>query len=362
MQPKTKIYIDKDSLEIIAQDSSISDNYYRKIIEIFRRHADLYLDMNDEELNSLREPKDLNDPGDIYSFIEGKSLPWPSAAIDNFNALHNNNGCPEINGNVIYILSKKDDVKKIREYYGVWAIYIDDINDDVFYYAFSPDLDRDEVPGNKNNGWYNILKDEIGLIPTSNSFVISDSNLLTNNKINQRTGENHFCSLENLRELLNLILPEKMNVPFFILIICPPTRKLEEGKMKKIVRRWIKEIKLLRQYSIIIEFLITNKTLHSRDLYANNYRIHLDKGFYVFEPWSIRIHREDISHNDMSIDTYLSSPFQRGKSLLDKAISELKLLNKKYDAFRKGTGDPYIVNLLESSIKPSDFDKNRVLF
>ena len=63
--------------------------------------------MNDEELNSLREPKDLNDPGDIYSFIEGKSLPWPSAAIDNFNALHNNNGCPEINGNVIYILSKK---------------------------------------------------------------------------------------------------------------------------------------------------------------------------------------------------------------------------------------------------------------
>ena len=49
MQPKTKIYIDKDTLEIIAQDSSISDNYYRKIIEIFRRHADLYLDMNDEE-------------------------------------------------------------------------------------------------------------------------------------------------------------------------------------------------------------------------------------------------------------------------------------------------------------------------
>ena len=362
MLSKTKIYIDKESLEIIAQDSTISDNYYKNIIEIFRRHADVYLDITEEELDSIREPLDLNDPGDIYAFIEGKNLPWPSSANDNFTALHENNGKLDINGSIVYILNKKEDVKKLRNGYGVWAIYIEDFNDDIFYYDCSPDLDMDEVPGRTENGWTNILDEEVQYIPPSNSIVISDSNLLTNNKIDKKTGENIFCGLANLKDLLDMLLPQKVDITYYVLIVCPPTKKLEEGKMNKIVRRWIKEIRLLRKYPIVVEFITTTKTVHSRDLYSNNFQIHLDKGFYVFEPSSKRVHSEGVSHNNVRLYTYLCSPFKRGKSNIEDALVDLRLIQKMYDSFLRKTGESKIIDLIDTPIQQNDISKNRILF
>ena len=362
MLSKTKIYIDKESLEIIAQDSTISDYYYKNIIEILRRHAELYLDITEEVLNSIREPNDLNDPGDIYAFIEGKNLPWPSSATDNFAALHENQKKPDINGNIVYILNKKEDVRKLREDYGVLAIYIDDLSDDIFYYDYTPDLDVEAVPGSTGNGWQSILKDEVGILPPSNSIVISDSNLLTNKKIDKITGENHFCGLVNLKDLLDLLLPQKLDVTYYILIVCPQTSNLEEGKTNKIVRRWIKEIRGLRKYPIVIEFLITSKTVHSRDLYTNNYQIHLDKGFYVFEPWTRKVHKDGASHNNVKLFTYLYSPFKRGKSDIDSALVDLKLIYNMYDAFLRKTGVSKIIDLIEEPIKSSDYSKNRIIF
>jgi hypothetical protein len=362
MLSKTKIYIDKESLEIIAQDSTISDYYYKNIIEIFRRHADLYLDLSEDELYSIREPQDLNDPGDIYTFIEGKNLPWPSSASKNFEAIQNRDCLPDITGNIVYILNKKEDVKKLRDKFGVLAIYIDELNDDILYYDYTPDLDMESIPGSAENGWQSVLKDEVHFLPPSNSIVISDSNLLTNTKKNEETGENHFCGLVNLKDLLNMLLPQNIEVPFYILIVCPPNKKLEEGKMNKLVRRWIKEMRNLRQYKIVVEFIITTKTVHSRDLYSNNYQIHLDKGFYVFEPWSKRVHKEGASHNNVRLFTYLFSPFKRGKSDIESAIVDLKLICKMYDAFLRNTGDSKIIDITEDPILPTDFSKNRIIF
>lgn len=362
MLSKTKIYIDKKSLEIIAQDSSISDNYYKNIIEIFRRHADLYLDVSKEELDSIREPQDLNDPGDIYAFIEGKNLPWPSSATNNFAAINDKGNKPDINGSIIYILNNKKEVKQLREKYGVWAIYIDDINDDIFYYDYTPDLDVESIPGTSENVWQSILSEEEPLLPPSNSIVVSDSNLLTNNMTNKVTGENHFCGLANLKDLLNVLLPHKIDVSYYILIVCPPTSRFEEGKTNKLVRRWLKEIRSLRDYPIVVEFIITTKTVHSRDLYTNNYQIHLDKGFYVFEPWSRRVHKEGASHNNVKFFTYLYSPFKRGKTDLDSAIVDLRLIHKSYDAFLRKTGVSKIIDLIDEPIKSCDFSKNRILF
>lgn len=361
MLSKTKIYIDKESLEIIAQDSTISDNYYKNIIEIFRRHADLYLDVSEEELDSIREPKDLNDPGDIYAFIEGKNLPWPSSASGNFEAIKNNENSLDISANIVYILNKKEDVKKIVKY-GVWAICVDDLSDDIFYYDYTPDLDVDTVPGSAGDGWHNILDDEVSILPPSNSLVVSDSNLLTNTKKHAGTGENHFCGLVNLKHILDVLLPKNLNVTFYILIVCPPTNKIEEGKMNKIVRRWLKEIRELRQYQIVVEFIITTKTVHSRDLYTNNYQMHLDKGFYVFEPWSKRVHKDGISHNNIRLFTYLSSPFKRGKSDLESAIVDLKIMKQRYEMFLKGTGESRLIDMIESPLRQSDYSKNRLLF
>lgn len=362
MLSKTKIYIDKESLEIIAQDSTISDYYYKNIIEIFRKHADLYLDITERELDSIREPENLNEPGDIFAFIEGKNLPWPSSASENFDALHKGTENLDISGSIIYILNKKEDVEKIKNKYGVWAIYVEDLNDDIFYYDYTPDLDTDVVKGKTKDGWSNILEGELSLLPPSNSIVLSDSNLLTNNKKDEVTGENYFCSLVNLKNLLNLLLPRKLDITYYILIVCPPTNRFEEGKMNKIVRKWIKEIRSLRTYPIVIEFIVTNKTLHSRDLFSSNYQIHLDKGFFVFEPWSNKVHKEGVSHNNVRFFTYLCSPFKRGKSDIDSAVMELKLIHNMYDAFIRKTGASKIIDSIEDPINSSDFSKNRIIF
>ena len=362
MLSKTKIYIDKDSLEIIAQDSTISDNYYKNIIEILRRHAELYLDVTEEDLDFIRDPKDLNDPGDIYTFIEGKSLPWPSSAIENFAALHDKGKTPDIKANVVYILNNKENVKNLRDKYGVMAIFIEDLNDDVFNYYCSPDIDTDTVPGSAaENGWQCILREELSLLPPSNSIVVSDSNLLTNNKID-KAGVNHFCGLVNLKDLINLLLPQKIDVPYYILIVCPNTSKFEEGKTKKLVRRWVDEIKALRTYSIVVEFILTKKTVHSRDLYTNYYQVHLDKGFYVFEPWTKKVHKDGESHNDIKIFSYLYAPFKRGKSEVDSAVVDLKVIHSKYDAFLRNTGDSTLIDSSINQIQQSDLSKNRILF
>ena len=166
----------------------------------------------------------------------------------------------------------------------------------------------------------------------------------------------------NLKDLLNLLLPTKIDVPYYILIVCPQTSKLEEGKTKKIVRRWINEIRSLRSYSIVVEFIVTSKTVHSRDLYTNYYQIHLDKGFYVFEPWSRKVHKEGASHNDIKLYTYLYSPFKRGKSDIDIALVDLNLIYNMYDAYLRNTGVSNIIDSLDRPNKPCDSSKNRILF
>ena len=354
MLSKTKIYIDKDSLEIIAQDSTISDNYYKNIIEIFRRHADLYVNLSTKELNDIKEPSNLENPGDIFTFIVGKSLPWPYSGKDIFDAISQKNNNLEINGSVIYILNKKEDVKRIRENFGVWALSVEDVNDNIFHFGFNKGLNLAKIPGKSNNGWSNLLSDVVDDLPLSNSFVVSDSNLLTND-ILDKNNKKHYCGLENLKDLFSILLPKSLDVPFYILVICPPTEQI--GKMKKIISTWMEEVRKLRTYTIIIEFFTTKKTLHARGVFANNYRIHLDKGFYVFIPWTIKVHVDGDSFNKLDIKSYLHSPFDKGDSLMDVAIMELERISNKYTAYLRNTGDPIIVEPIKEH-----YNKNRILF
>lgn len=354
---KTKIFIDKDSLEIIAQDSSIADNYYKNIIEIFRKSADLYIDLSEEELDKIKEPEDLNDTSDIFSFIENRNIPWPIAARDLFETFRSDERKIKTEGNVIYILNiKKEDSNRLRKSLGVWMLSVEEMSDDIFCYSFNKQFNVREISGSSTNGWNNLLKDEVQYLPPSNSFVLSDSNLLTNDILDANKTK-HYKGLENLKDLLSVILPDSITIPFYILIMCP--EKSEQiGKMKKIISKWVSEIKGLRTYPIIIEFLTTSKTLHSRDLYANNYRIHLDKGFFIFEPWSNKVHTDGISFNKIDIKSFLNSPFDRGDSILDVTLAELDEIKTKYDKFLLQTGDP----TSQYPINESDYSKNRILF
>lgn len=359
MQPKVKIYIEKSSLEIIAQNSSNPKVYFRNVIEIFRKYADIYLDTTANDLNMMQNPKDLNDPGDIFTFIQGYGLSWPNAANDKFDALRNNTNQMDINGNVIYILNNITEIKKFKEKYGVWAILDKDVHDDIFGFSFGKSLNLEKV-GKTNNGWINILSPITNDFPPSNSFVLSDGQLLFNNIIDKNK-QKCYCGLENLKELLSIILPNTLDVPFYLLIMC---NKIDDPQMVGIISKWVKDVQKLRKFEIVIEFFTTSKTLHSRDLYANNYRIEVDRGFYVFKLNKVNnsvtniVNRDGASFNKIDIKTYLSAPFDKGDTILDIALTELDSIKGKYNKFLKNTGDPKII----VAIDPKYYSKNRILF
>lgn len=354
MLSKTRIYIEKVSLEIIAQNSTRTGMHFRNVIEIFRKHADLCLNVTEQDLDAIQNPQNLDEPGDIFSFIQGYDLPWPSSASNKFEAIRNNSNDKDINGNVIYILNNVTEVNNLKELYGVWAILDEDVDDSILCYSFNKAFDKPTVP----NGWNGVFSNIAIKLPPSNSFVISDSNLLKNT-ILDRQNEKYFCGLENVKDILSILLPRTLSacVPFYIIVICEP-KELQPGKTKKIITKWIKEVCSLRKYEIIIEFFTSKYTLHSRNLYANNYSIALDRGFYVLRPWTNQVNINDDSFNKMNVSTYLCSPFDDGDSILTISLTELERVRKRYLKFLNNVGDPIMIE----PIDPNHYSKNRILF
>lgn len=203
-------------------------------------------------------------------------------------------------------------------------------------------------------------------MPPSNSCVITDSNLLTNDIIDDKRNK-YFKGLENLKDILYCILPEKFKSIYYVLIICPPKQNLPYKDLSKIIKQWITDIKNARPY-VEIEFITTSKTLHSRNLYSNYYTLNLDKGFYVFEPWSTTVHRDGDSFNKLNIKSYLSEPFKRGDSELSTANDDLERLKVKYEEMLEYRGNNVDDTLklsrttIYEPINEDAFNKNRILF
>lgn len=357
METKTNIYIDTESLVRIAQDSSISPGYYRSIIEIFRRHANLFIDKSEEEIDEYKNPSDLNDVGDLFNFIEeANSLEWPKSALCTFTEIASDTSNFENYPNSIFILdSPIDYAKKIRCNYGVWVISIREMKDDVFFLKHQKQFKFEVYEGKHANGWDNIFE-EVPQLPPSNSIVISDSNLLTNNYVDRKDHTLRFHGLENLKSILSHILPLECSISFYILVICPPGNN---PNYIEAVKEWVNEVKGLREYTLVVEFLTTSKTLHPRELYSNYYVLNLDRGFYVFKANTNKVNIDGPSFNKLTISTYLHSPFDTGESLLELTHQELESLKDIYGYMLRKTGRAI---MHEPIVEESEMSKNRVLF
>lgn len=357
METKTNIYIDTESLVRIAQDSSISPGYYRNIIEIFRRHANLFIDKSEEEIEEYKNPSDLNDVGDLFNFIEeANSLEWPKSALSTFTEIASDMSNYENYPNSIFILdSPIDYAKKIRGNYGVWVVSIQEMQDNIFFLDHGDVFNMRKYEGKHTNGWDNVFE-EVPQLPPSNSIVITDSNLLSNNYVDREDQTLRFHGLENVKSILSHILPLECSISFYILVICPPCNN---PNYIEAVKDWVNEVKGLRDYTLVVEFLTTSKTLHPRELFSNYYRMRLDRGFYVFKANSNIVNINGPSFNDFTISTYLHSPFGSGKSLLTRTNRELNSLKDIYGYMLRNTGETI---MHEPKVKESEMSKNRVIF
>ena len=278
MNDKVTIYSDVEIIEKIA----LNCENYPILTELFRKCSNLCLNMTEDQLEKSFEVDSSGMSTPVGQYFSSYDIPDPYALSEFFSERNDNEaGFYLHDSTAIFFLNiKKEESKSLRDKYGLLVLGIDEIQDDFLqlnFYKYRDLKNKDSVVGADINGWNTILGD----FPTSNEFplnavVVSDNFLMKN-----RNG-NVFCGTANLMNLFNRILPQTLNIPFQVFIICPdcPTAP---NKAEAALNQFASDIKRLRTYDIDVEFLLTEKTpIHHRRIFSNYFSITCEKGFSMF--------------------------------------------------------------------------------
>jgi hypothetical protein len=212
----------------------------------------------------------------------------------------------------------------MRENLGVWAINPAEMTDDYFCLEYSrgyPQKRDVEITGPKGNGWGNYLCGLTKPLPPMNSLIINDRFLLANFD-KSAIAKRGLFGLNNLVALFGELLPKTLKVPFHIFIYCQhPNLSIETTDI--ILERFIDDVKALREYEIVIEFVF-DYALHHRTLYTNYFRFNANKGYNAFcDDNMIKLNGENI----LCIKTYNNNPFMMGDTeyeMIRNDIQEIK--------------------------------------
>lgn len=278
MNDKVTIYSDIEIIEKIALNC---DNY-PILTELFRKCSNLCLNMTEEQLEKSFEVDSSGLSTPIGQYFSSYDIPDPYALSDFFSERKDNEvGFYLHDSTAIFFLNiKKEESKSLRDKYGLLVLGIDEIQDDFLqlnFYKYRDLKNKDSIVGVEENGWNTILDE----FPTSDEFpfnavVVSDNFLMKN-----RNG-NVFCGTANLMNLFDRILPQTLNIPFQIFIICPGCPNLIELS-ETALKQFAIDINGKRPYQINVEFLLTEKTpIHHRRIFTNYFSITCEKGFSVF--------------------------------------------------------------------------------
>ena len=125
-----------------------------------------------------------------------------------------------------------------------------------------------------------------------------------------------------------------------------------------IVNQFIQDIKGLRNYTIIIEF-VYDKSRHKRDLYTNYFRFWVDRAYNAFYN---REMKKLNGENDFKIVTYLNNPFSSGDTEYDSARSKIRKIHEQCkEALMSPNIKPTSEELtIRVQTESSDFLENRL--
>ena len=287
---KIKVFLTKDSFEEIA----IFDDTYPNLNQIFRESAVFILDMTEEELDRLIEDTESDFAIFCNSYnIKTTAEPFvlKSLLTDKENLIKN---CRSL-----FIMDiDEQEAKRISEEYGVLVLSKNRIDDNIFNqrfwrHHFIKDV---EFNGDAITEWLDVLKD-MEWLPT-NSLIISDNYLFADS-----TAKLEDC-VENVKGLLNAILPQTLSVDFHILISTKHPN-CSETRRNRMVGNIISYIRSKRDYDIKVEFIFYD-SIHQRKVITNYNVMVGDKGFVNFNNSKKKI----IDNNP----TYACSVFQNIKN------------------------------------------------
>ena len=358
MHKKIHIIAEKEALLQLCFNKEFHEGKILK--HIFRNHADILLIMDEGEFDSEWN----NSESDIRKFFEAYDIPRPRA-ISGLTQIYKNPGiCAQLDPFALWLFNKAEkDVINFREYLGVWALSPQSLSDDYFCLEHPREYDKNDViDGSKDNGWGNYLEQLPKVLPPINSIVLNDRHLLLNTNENTalRFG---FYGLNNLKVLLNELLPQNLKVPFHILIFCQhPNLNIKDTDA--IVNQFMCDVKSLRKYSIVIEF-VYDKSRHKRDLYTNYFRFWVDRAYNAFYNTDMK---KLNGENDFKIVTYLNNPFSTGDTEYDAARSKIhKIKEQCKEAYLNSELSPLDHNgkvneemIIRTLTNSDDFFENRL--
>ena len=309
---KVRIFAEESALiQLIKSNGFVNGRYLKTIL----KNSKLYLIMEEEKFESMWN----NPESDIRYFCSAFDIPRPEAVPGLRKVYEKPILCTQLDPYAIWLLNKTDeDILKLKNYLGVWAISPNNLSDDLFCLEYSKEYDRDDlIDGPKDSGWGNYLAQIPKDLPPMNSIVINDRYLLLNT--NEGTAvQNGFYGLYNLKILLGELLPYDLRIPFHLLILCQHPN-LNHNDTEYLVDDFISDVKRLRDYPIIVEF-VYSRSRHKRGLYSNYFSFDVDRAFNAFYVYNLK---QLSGENDFGIESYLNNPYALGDTKYDSARSKI---------------------------------------
>lgn len=334
---KLTVYIGQEALEEIL----LYEEDYPNLNTIIKKHSEICLNLEDNEYDNIIE--------DIESdFCQLEKMGVRIVPLKEYFLYLKDHidDVAEKTFSIFYLDVDKEVAKSLSEKYGIIIQSEKDIDDNILQLNFYKQLEKGEKVKGQEDGWKNIMN-EIKL-PPFNSLVITDDFLFSNTDKGKNIG------FENLKLLLNAILPMNMDVVFHLLIISPMDKisKEKANQFNGFIKSYLNNI---RNYEFNVEFIFRD-TLHARKVYSNYFVMICDKGFKMFRPDDSNIAHEDI--NDIRLISILHDPNNsHGDTMLKMAKTDLDKIKKLCETLKEQIHDN-VPNLQKTIIGDTNTDKS----
>jgi len=275
------VYAEKEIFENIVLFNDTYPNWYK----IFSNHSEVCLNITDAELNA-----ELTQGTPIFEYIMANAGKEPIALKDFFDDIHLDKSVIAEKPRAAFLLNyPKVETDAMQSSYGIIVQNKDNIDDNILKGTYFKNLPKNLVIENQQCiGWKKLLNFSI---PPSNSMVINDEYLFTNEENSRIIGQ------FNVLHLIDSLLPHNLDIPYHILIVTTQKNKSNEW-YERLAGNLKAQIISLRQYPIIFELVFTD-SIHKRKLILNYVNATCDKGFAIFKVSDNKTVRET---NDLRFD------------------------------------------------------------
>lgn len=249
---------------------------YPNLKTIFSEHSKIYLNISPEDL-----AQELITESEIFFFLHAYAGAQPPESYQaQFENVYDDPANLISTPRSMYFLKvTKAQADQMQDAYGVIVQSVEGIDDTVLSASFFRELEKDEVMESGGlSGWKYLLNFDI---PPSNAIVIYDNYLFkdTENIANNPVS----VGKENIKWLLDKLLPPALNVEYHVTLISDNYDRLEQWRAQ-LAGNLNTEINNLRPYDINVEVVFMKpESLHKRRLIMNYVNASCDRGFCVFK-------------------------------------------------------------------------------